>query len=149
MRGKKLSRQPHRRRGWLWVAAILAMLIVAAAILVLRRAPQATSTSGAALGTLPGGARTDALNVLVVTLDTTRWDRLGAYGDRTAQTPNLDRLAGEGVLFEQAITSVPLTLPAHSTLFTGLLPPRHGVRDNGGYVLDPRHQTLARRLKND
>ena len=43
----------------------------------------------------------------------------------------------EGVLFEQAITSAPLTLPAHSTLFTSLLPPRHGVRDNGGYVLDP------------
>ena len=87
------------------------------------------------------------MNIVVLTLDTTRWDRIGAYGDRAAQTPNLDRLAGEGVLFEQAITSAPLTLPAHSTLFTSLLPPRHGVRDNGGYVLDPRHPTLATVLK--
>ena len=85
--------------------------------------------------------------MLLITLDTTRWDRLGAYGDGAASTPNLDRLAGEGVLFEQAIAPAPLTLPAHSTLFTGLLPPRHGVRDNGGYVLDPKHTTLAGALK--
>ena len=91
--------------------------------------------------------RDSDLNVLIITLDTTRADRIGAYGDRGAVTPNLDRLAQEGVLFEQAITSAPLTLPAHSTLFTGLLPPRHGVRDNGGYVLDPRHLTLAKSLK--
>ncbi len=86
-------------------------------------------------------------NVVIITLDTTRADRIGAYGDRTASTPNLDRLAQEGVVFEQAISSAPLTLPAHSTMFTGMLPPRHGVRDNGGYVLDPRHVTLARTLK--
>lgn len=86
-------------------------------------------------------------NVVIITLDTMRADRIGAYGDRSAVTPNLDRLAQEGVLFEHAVTSAPLTLPAHSTLFTGLLPPRHGVRDNGGYVLDPRHTTLAKSLK--
>jgi arylsulfatase A-like enzyme/Tfp pilus assembly protein PilF len=96
------------------------------------------------------GGRADArrdFNVLIVTLDTTRADRIGAYGDPRAVTPNLDRLAQEGVLFEQAIAPAPLTLPAHATLFTGLLPPRHGVRDNGGYVLDPRHTTLAKSLK--
>ncbi len=87
------------------------------------------------------------LNLLIITLDTTRADRLGAYGDRHAVTPNLDRLAQEGVLFERAVSAAPLTLPAHSTLFTGLLPPRHGVRDNGGYVLEPRHTTLAAVLK--
>lgn len=86
-------------------------------------------------------------NVLIMTLDTTRADRIGAYGDRNASTPNIDRLAQEGVLFEQAVASAPLTLPAHSTIFTGMLPPRHGVRDNGGYVLDPRHTTLAKTLK--
>lgn len=106
-----------------------------------------TSANGAQVGTLPAGVTQDALNVLILTLDTTRWDKLGAYGDHTAQTPNLDRLAAEGVLFEQAITSAPLTLPAHSTLFTGKLPPRHGVRDNGGYVLDPQHTTMAALLK--
>ena len=95
----------------------------------------------------PGRPTRADLNVIVITLDTTRWDRLGAYGAAGAETPNLDRLASEGVLFEQAITSAPLTLPAHSTLFTSLLPPRHGVRDNGGYVLDPAHRTLASVLK--
>ena len=49
----------------------------------------------------------------------------------------------------RAIAPVPLTLPSHSTLFTGLLPPRHGVRDNGGYVLDPKHPTLAELLKRE
>lgn len=107
-----------------------------------------TSPSGLDLGRLAPGVSQQDLNVVLITLDTMRWDRLGAYGDRTAQTPNLDRLAAEGVLFEQAITSVPLTLPAHSTLFTSLLPPRHGVRDNGGYVLDPKHTTLATVMKN-
>ena len=129
--------------------------IVVAALLVLaagwwfwlRGGPMIQTPSGVPLGRLPGGLRPDQLNVLVMTLDTTRWDRIGAYGDTSAMTPNLDRLAGEGVLFEQAISAVPLTLPAHSTLFTGLLPPRHGVRDNGGYILDPKHRTLATTLK--
>ena len=103
--------------------------------------------SGGQLGRIAGGSAPGDLNVIVLTLDTTRWDRLGAYGDHTASTPNLDRLAAEGVLFEQAIAPVPLTLPSHSTLFTGLLPPRHGVRDNGGYVLDEKHRTLATELK--
>lgn len=105
--------------------------------------------TGTRLGRVLGNAGPGDFNVIILTLDTTRWDRLGAYGDRTASTPNLDRLAGEGVLFEQAIAPVPLTLPAHSTLFTGLLPPRHGVRDNGGYVLDARHRTLASLLKSE
>ncbi len=100
------------------------------------------------LGRLPAGARREALNLLVVTLDTTRADRLGAYGKPTASTtPVFDRLAGDGVLFEQAMTSAPLTLPAHATMFTGHFPPQHGVRDNGGFFLDPSATTLAERLK--
>ena len=138
---------PRAGRGWL--APILVMLAVAGAGAwwFASRPSSGTSASGADLGRLPAGVRQQDLNVIVLTLDTTRWDRLGAYGDRTAQTPNLDRLAAEGVLFEEAVTSAPLTLPAHSTLFTGLLPTRHGVRDNGGYVLDPKHTTLASILK--
>ena len=58
---------------------------------------------------------------------------------QAASTPNLDRLAARACCSSRRSRSVPLTLPAHSTLFTGLLPPRHGVRDNGGYVLDPKH----------
>ena len=111
------------------------------------RGREVRAPSGAALGRTLTGIAPGDLNVLIVTLDTTRWDRLGAYGDRTAATPNLDALARDGVLFEEAIAAAPLTLPAHATIFTGLLPPRHGVRDNGGYVLDPRHVTLASALK--
>ncbi len=128
------------------IAGVLLGLI-AASWLFLGRGRAVRTPSGADLGRLPAGVRPERMNVLLVTLDTTRWDRIGAYGDGAAATPNLDRLAGEGVLFEQAIAPAPLTLPAHSTLFTGLLPPRHGVRDNGGYVLNRKHTTLASSLK--
>jgi arylsulfatase A-like enzyme len=82
-------------------------------------------------------------NVLVVTLDTTRADHLGCYGDAKAATPVIDTLAAGGVRFAEAVTVAPETLPAHATLFTGLLPPRHGVRVNGESRLDSRHTTLA------
>jgi arylsulfatase A-like enzyme len=84
--------------------------------------------------------------VVVITLDTTRADYLGVYGSTHAATPNLNRLATGAVVFEQALTVAPLTLPAHSSLFTGLLPPRHGVRDNAG-ALAGRHETLAALLR--
>lgn len=92
-----------------------------------------------------GGDRS-AWNVLILTLDTTRADRLGAYGFASADTPNIDRMAREGVLFEQAESAAPLTLPAHSSLFTGRFPFQHGVRDNGA-VLDPAELTLAQVLQ--
>jgi arylsulfatase A-like enzyme/Tfp pilus assembly protein PilF len=129
------------------------MLVVAAAgvafasWLWLSRTPNVESATHLALGQLPAGVRQQDLNVLVITLDTTRADRIGAYGYAGIQTPNLDRLAREGVLFEQAASAAPLTLPAHSSLFTGRLPPEHGVRDNGGFFLDPRETTLAEILK--
>jgi arylsulfatase A-like enzyme len=82
-------------------------------------------------------------NVLLVTLDTTRRDRIGCYGCAWARTPTLDSLAAGGVLFDDAITSVPLTLPSHATLLTGLYPPRHGIRDNGRQGLAPERETLA------
>src|SRR5919109_116085 len=87
------------------------------------------------------------LNVIVITADTLRADKLGAYGNTRIATPNIDRLASEGVLFEQATTVVPLTLPAHASIFTGTYPLFHGVRDNGGYYLDPAQTTLAEVLK--
>ena len=135
-----------RRATLLTVAALLILAGVVVGTVLWRRSAVQTA-SGTVLGHLPRGVRPDQLNVLLITLDTTRWDRIGAYGDGAAATPNLDRIAGEGVLFEQAIAAAPLTLPAHSTIFTGMLPPRHGVRDNGGYVLDAKHVTLAAALK--
>jgi arylsulfatase A-like enzyme/Tfp pilus assembly protein PilF len=72
---------------------------------------------------------------------------LACYGNPRVKTPNIDRMAEEGVLFENATTVVPLTLPAHSSIFTGTFPMYHGVRDNGGYYLDPEQITLAESLK--
>jgi len=86
-------------------------------------------------------------NIVVVTLDTTRADYLPAYGYSGLETPTLDRLAREGVVFEQATTSAPLTLPAHCTIFTGLFPPHHRVRDNADRALADTETTLAEVLR--
>src|SRR5262249_8270931 len=96
---------------------------------------------------LCGCARRHRPNVLVVTVDTLRADRLGCYGFGLAQTPAIDRLANEGVRCTDAATSAPITLPAHSSIMTGLYPPAHGVRDNGNYALAPEAVTLAERLE--
>ncbi len=85
-------------------------------------------------------------NIVLVTLDTTRADRLGCYGSAVAETPALDRLAEEALVFDNAITTVPLTLPAHSSILTGKTPLGHGVRNNGSFQLQPRHETLAELL---
>lgn len=106
-----------------------------------------TSVDGADLGALPRGVAPGDLNVLIITLDTTRADAMGYAGAQGNPTPAIDTLARDGVIFDHAVASVPLTLPSHSTIFTGTLPPRHGVRDNGGFVLDPSRVTLAERLR--
>lgn len=101
-----------------------------------------------ALGAFAAGLAEDRPpNLLLITLDTTRADRLGCYGYRQGQTPRLDRLAREGVLAEQAIAVAPTTLPAHASILTGLYPPRHGVRDNADFRLPPEEVTLAEHLK--
>jgi arylsulfatase A-like enzyme/Flp pilus assembly protein TadD len=95
----------------------------------------------------PGGAGDLAgCNLLLVTLDTTRADYLGCYGGQV-HTPTLDGLARRGVLFSQAITPAPITLPAHASLLTGLYPHHHGARTNAFYRLDDRPDTLAGALK--
>ncbi|HEY0788031.1 MAG TPA: tetratricopeptide repeat protein [Thermoanaerobaculia bacterium] len=86
-------------------------------------------------------------NVLLVTFDTTRADRIGAYGYAGARTPNLDALARDGALFETCITPTAYTLPSHSSIMTGLYPPYHGVRVNGAAALADVHTTLAERLR--
>jgi choline-sulfatase len=85
-------------------------------------------------------------NLLLITLDTTRADYLGCYGS-SGHTPALDALARRGVLFSQAITPAPITLPAHASLLTGLYPHHHGARTNAFYRLDDKHSTLAGVLK--
>ena len=92
---------------------------------------------------LTTGWRSTEGNVLFITLDTVRADRLSCYGYRGIQTPNIDFVAENGVLFENAIASAPLTLPSHTTLLTGLYPNVHGVRDNSTNRLSHKAVTLA------
>lgn len=86
-------------------------------------------------------------DVLVITVDTLRADRLGCYGFEAAQTPNIDRLSREGVRVEHAVAPAPITMPSHTSIFTGLDPPAHGVRDNGTYPVPQEIETLAERLQ--
>src|SRR5262245_56107369 len=70
--------------------------------------------------------------VVLISIDTLRADHLPAYGDGGVATPAIDRLRQDSILFENAWSGCPLTLPSHSSLLTGLLPAAHGVRDNVG-----------------
>ncbi len=86
-------------------------------------------------------------HIVLISMDTTRADALSCYGNRYKTTANIDALAREGVLFENAIAPTPLTLPSHSTMLTGTTPPYHGIHDNIYYRLDMSHVTLAEILK--
>src|SRR5882762_8714754 len=83
------------------------------------------------------------LNLVVVTIDTLRPDHLHCYGYPKIETPTLDGIAQAGVLFENAVTQTPLTPPSHASIFTGLNPTEHHVRDTGGFILQPSSTTLA------
>jgi arylsulfatase A-like enzyme/Flp pilus assembly protein TadD len=89
----------------------------------------------------------ERVNLVLITLDTTRADRLGCYGYQAALTPNLDKLAARGVVFENAYTPCPLTFPAHSTMFTGLTPREHGLHHNVVGELDPEIPTLTEMIR--
>lgn len=121
-----------RARTWVAVAA-LGSIAGAAALWT------ATFRPG---GRHEDGERAAAVNVLLITIDTLRADRVG-----TGLTPAIDAIAARGVAFRNARTPVPLTLPAHATIMTGLVPPVHGVRENGIYRLDEKQPTLASLLR--
>ena len=87
------------------------------------------------------------LNVILVTIDTLRADRLHCYGNRGIETPTLDSVAQHGVLFENAVAQAPLTPPSHASIFTGTNPNVHHVRNTGGFALPSSSVTLATILK--
>ena len=126
-------RAPGRGRLWPYGAALA---VLAAGAVLLWRSPAT-----------PEAVPRTRDNLLLVTLDTTRADRLGCYGHAGARTRHLDRLASEGVRFATVISPAPVTLPAHASLFTGLYPFAHGVRNNGNFYLPDRFPTLATLLK--
>jgi len=86
-------------------------------------------------------------NILLITIDTLRYDRIGAYSDKYVKTPYIDKLAAESVVFKWAFAHNPLTLPSHVNILTGTTPVYHGISDNPGFVLDQSFLTLAEYLK--
>src|ERR1700704_5231664 len=86
-------------------------------------------------------------NVVFITIDTLRVDHLGCYGYKQIHTPNIDALAADSVRFERAYTPVPVTLPAHTAIFTGTYPTLSGMHDFSGNKLSPNQPTLATVLK--
>jgi len=91
----------------------------------------------------PFFANAQPRNVLLITIDTLRADYLGCNGSGKVKTPNIDSLEKRGVNFTRARSAVPMTLPSHATIMTGLYPPSHGVRDNGRFPLKDSFVTLA------
>src|SRR6266849_350939 len=88
-----------------------------------------------------------ARNVILITLDTVRADHLGCYGNKNIQTPTLDALGHDGVVFERAISQVPLTWPSHAAILTGMYPFQNGVQDFTGQPLDSRFRSVAQAFK--
>jgi len=127
---------PRKNRAWLAGGAVI-LLGAAAAVLVLRR-------GGGNFDRLRGGKD---FNVVLITVDTLRADKIGCYGNPRVKTPVMDEFAARGVRFERCIAQTPLTLPSHTTIMTGTLPVHHGVRDNGGFVVPSELVTLAETFK--
>jgi arylsulfatase A-like enzyme/lipopolysaccharide biosynthesis regulator YciM len=86
-------------------------------------------------------------NIVLISIDTIRADHLSCYGYKQQTSPNIDALAREAVLFEYCFANVPLTLPSHASMFSGLIPPVHGVRANGGMALSKTVVTLPELLR--
>lgn len=127
------------RRRWAVAASGVALLGILALLLLVSGRRSATWQ--------PPTIPPEGWNLLLVSLDTTRPDRLAACDGGPVATPALDRIRGGGFLFTQMITPAPNTLPAHASLFTGVNPYIHGVRENTEHALIGDHQTLAERLR--
>lgn len=126
-------RCPRARRSWYLVLPALILTCGACR----REAPDAKQADHLRAGT----------NVLLITLDTTRADRIGCYGYTGAHTPVLDGLGARGVIFQRAQSQVPLTLPSHASILTGRYPKEHGLRVNGRNALGPTPPTLPEAFK--
>ena len=128
--------------GWL-TAAVFAVVVSALAIFGCGRSEESEQPVEAPSSEWRGEIAPKDLNIVLITIDTLRTDRVSSYGSDLVDTPNIDRFASDGVLFSNAASTVPFTLPAHSSILTGLYPPGHGVRENVGYTLEAGIPTLA------
>ncbi len=124
-------------------AALLCCLLSACDKSSTDGAKSSGTPSASASSPWPAAGAAKGFNLLVVTFDTVRADALSCYGEKRVKTPAVDALAAQGVRFQRALAPTPITLPSHSTLFTGLTPLSHGVRNNGTFELGEQHVTLA------
>ncbi|GAF97671.1 unnamed protein product, partial [marine sediment metagenome] len=88
-------------------------------------------------------------HIVLISIDTCRADYLSCYGYHRKTTPNIDAVADEAIVFNHALTPVPLTLPSHTSILTGTNPPYHGVHHNVGYRLDESNTTIAEILREE
>jgi len=137
----------------IWIPAAIAFVLVGSLVYLffLKAPPDKKTASDKALRSLQSAlnpVQLEEMNIVLFTIDTLRADHLECYGYDGVKTPQINRLANEGILFEHNIVQAPLTLPSHASILTGTYPLYHGVRDNGGFYLDESHHTLAESLKN-
>lgn len=99
------------------------------------------------LYTSRGSSNKKIRHIVLISIDTCRSDHLSCYGYPRETTPTIDKLANECVVFTDVVTPVPLTLPAHTSMLTGTIPPHHGKHDNMAEILDESCLTLAELLK--
>ena len=137
----------------IWIPAVIFLVLVGLLIYLffLKAGPDKTIASDKTLKSfrsMLSPVKLEELNIILFTIDTLRADHLECYGYDKVKTPQINRLANEGILFEHNIVQAPLTLPSHSSILTGTYPLHHGIRDNGGFYLDENHLTLAESLKN-
>ena len=144
-----MARRNARRLAIAGAAAVVVVIVATAIVLVLR---DRSSTQDVPAGAPPAAVaaapqRHDIRNVILISMDTTRWDAISAYGAPEVNSPNVGALAREGVVFENAYAPIPITLSSHASMLTGKVPLVHGVFDNGRYKLSVEHQTLAEVLR--
>ena len=137
--GTSAGAAPRAARIRTWVPLAIALVVVTLAVgwFATHRSTPGPIRPGACRG----------CNILLITIDTLRADRVGAFGGPPGLTPTLDRLAAEGVRLTRAYTSAPLTLPAHASILSAVSPPVHGIRTNGLFRLGTNLPTLATVLK--
>jgi len=135
MAKSKVEAPKKKRRRLPFILAALVLAAVAL-FLILRRPPSFAGLRGSR-----------DFNVILITVDTLRADRVGCYGFNGVATPAMDLFASRGIRFERCIAQTPLTLPSHTTILTGTLPALHGVRDNGGFIVPAELTTIAEAFK--
>lgn len=151
-----MTEKPIHKKSNLFNHALLLIVILSFIIWSVRLYPRTgwslsedTKLSATEGSIIPRLSSDKIKNVVLISIDTCRADHLGCYNYSRNTSPNIDALAAEGVLFNHAITSVPITLASHSSMITGKIPPSHKVRDNNDYRLDESNTTLAEILHSE